>query len=455
MRGKMQGLLLFSVILLGVAFIIFSTARLKIHPFLSLLIAAFGVGILSGLPLKTVVEAVNNGFGGLMGYIGIVIVCGTIIGTILEKSGAALRMAEVVLRIVGEKRPQLAMSLIGAIVSIPVFCDSGYVILSSLKKALAKRAQVALASMSVALATGLYATHTLVPPTPGPIAAAGNIGASNYLGTIILIGLFVSIPTVAVGYLWAVKVASKIEIEGESENQLNYEEIVKGFGKLPSTGKAFAPIVIPILLIGIGSIVSYFSWKGLLADILLFLGSPVVALLIGVFISFTLLPKFDEETLTGWIGEGIKDASSILLITGAGGAFGSVIKATPVADLIKGIADGELLNGSLVLLIPFIVASLLKTAQGSSTAALVITSTLIAPLLPEMGIEGALPLSLVVMAIGAGAMAVSHVNDSYFWVVTQFSGMKVTDAYKAQTLATLLQGIITLLFTIVLWIIFV
>ncbi|MCA0987003.1 GntP family permease [Guptibacillus algicola] len=452
----MQGPLLFLVILLGVGFIVFATAKLKLHPFLSLLFAAFGVGLLSGLPLPDVIEAVNGGFGGLMGYIGIVIVAGTIIGTILERSGAALRMAEVVLRIVGEKRPQLAMSLIGAIVSIPVFCDSGYVILSSLKKALAKKAKVALASMSVALATGLYATHTLVPPTPGPIAAAGNIGASDYLGTIIMIGIIVAIPTILVGYLWAIKVASKIEIEGEHDDEgLNYDEIVKSFGELPSTVKSFAPITLPILLIGSGSFVSFAGWTGTFADVLLFLGSPVVALLVGVLVSFTLMPNLNEETLTGWVGDGIKDAAPILLITGAGGAFGSVIKATPVAGLIQGLADGGLLNGAFVLIIPFIIAAALKSAQGSSTAAIVVTSTLIAPLLPGMGIDGAIPLALVVMAVGAGAMVVSHVNDSYFWVVTEFSGMKVTDAYKAQTMATLVQGLTAIVFTMILWIVLV
>lgn len=452
----MQGPLLFLVILLGVRFIVFATAKLKLHPFLSLLFAAFGVGLLAGLPLPEVIEAVNGGFGGLMSYIGIVIVAGTIIGTILERSGVALRMAEVVLRLVGEKRPQLAMSLIGAIVSIPVFCDSGYVILSSLKKALAKKAKVALASMSVALATGLYATHTLVPPTPGPIAAAGNIGASDYLGTIIMIGIVVAIPTILVGYLWAIKVASKIEIEGEHDDEgLNYDEIVKSFGELPSTFKSFAPITLPIVLIGLGSFVSFADWTGTFANVLLFLGSPVVALLVGVLVSFTLMPNLNEETLTGWVGDGIKDAAPILLITGAGGAFGSVIKATPVAELIQGLADGGLLSGMFVLIIPFIIAAALKSAQGSSTAAIVITSTLIAPLLPGMGIDGAIPLALVVMAVGAGAMVVSHVNDSYFWVVTEFSGMKVTDAYKAQTMATLVQGLTAIVFTMILWIILV
>ena len=446
-----QGPLLFLILLLGVGFIVLATAKFKLHPFLSLLLAAFGVGIAAGIPLNEVVRAINDGFGGLMSYIGIVIVAGTIIGKILEKSGAALRMAEVVLRVVGEKRPQLAMSLIGAIVSIPVFCDSAYVILSSLKKSLAHRAEVPLASMTVALATGLYATHTLVPPTPGPIAAAGNIGASGYLGTIILIGLVVSVPVIAVGYIWAVKVAASIHIAGEEEVRYSYEEVVSQFGKLPSTVKSFTPIFLPIVLIGVGSVVSYLQYTGKLADFLLFLGTPVVALLVGVFAAFSLLPAWNEETLTGWIGEGLKDAAIILLLTGAGGAFGAVIKATAIADLIKGFATGGSASGAFILLLSFTVAAALKTAQGSSTAALVITSALVAPMLAQAGVVGAVPLALVVMAIGAGAMAVSHVNDSYFWVVTQFSGLTVTDAYKAHTMATLMQGIVALVVTMALW----
>ncbi|MDN7242841.1 GntP family permease [Planococcus sp. N028] len=449
--------MLFVIIALSVVLVVLLTAVLKLHPFLSLLIGAFFMGIASGMPLADVVLSVNEGFGGLMTNIGIVIVAGTIIGVILEKSGAAYRMAEVVLRLIGEKRPQLAMSIIGYIVSIPVFCDSGFIILSSLKKALAKRAKVSIASMSVALATGLYATHTLVPPTPGPIAAAGNIGAENYLGTIILIGLVVAIPAAIVGYFWAVKVAAKIEVPEDTvkSGDLSYEEVIKSFGEMPSTFKAFLPIALPVLLIGAGSIASVLGGEDGLTNTVRFLGSPTVALLFGVFAAFLLLPKWNEETLSGWIGEGLVSAAPILLITGAGGAFGRVITNSGVADLIGGMDLSALAGGSLFLLIPFVIAAALKTAQGSSTAALVITSTLVAPLLPSLGVEGAVPLALVVMAIGAGAMTVSHVNDSFFWVITQFSGMKVTDAYKAQTVATLLQGVTTIVFTMILWTILV
>ena len=444
--------MLFVIILIGVLFVVVGTAKLKLHPFLALLISAFFVGIASGMPLLTVVESINTGFGGLMTSIGLVIIAGTIIGLILEKSGAAYRMAEVVLRIVGPKRPQLAMSLIGYIVSIPVFCDSGFIILSSLQKSLAKRANVTIASMAVALATGLFATHVLVPPTPGPIAAAGNIGAADYLGTVIVIGLLVAIPATFVGYLWSVKVATKIRVPEDDLEALDYEEIIKSFGKMPSTFKSFLPIVLPIVLIGLGSIAALVGDSEATFNMILrFLGSPTVALFLGVAAAMLLLPEISEKTLTGWIGDSLKEAAPILLITGAGGSFGTVINNAGVGEMLQEMDLGMFASGSLFLLVPFIVAAALKTAQGSSTTALVITSSLVAPMLVTLGIEGAIPLALVVMAIGAGAMTVSHVNDSFFWVITQYSGMEVTQAYKAQTVATLLQGLVTIIITMILW----
>ena len=447
--------MIFAIIIIGVLFIVISSAKFKLHPFLGLIIAALFVGIASGMPLADVVKNINEGFGGLMTSIGIIIVAGTIIGTILERSGAAYRMAEVVLRIVGPKHPQLAMSLIGYVVSIPVFCDSGYIILSSLQKSLAKRAAVPLATMAVALSTGLFATHTLVPPTPGPIAAAGNIGATNYLGTIIVIGLLVAIPVTLVGYLWAVYAGRKVVVPADNEPALDYEEVIKSFGKMPSTFKSFLPIVLPIVLIAIGSIATMtMSVDSSLTTLLVFFGSPTIALLCGVAAAFLLLPEMSETTLNDWIADSLKDAAPILLVTGAGGAFGTVIKNTSTSDTLQNM-DFSSLTGALFLLVPFLIAAALKTAQGSSTASLVITSSLVAPMLVTMGVEGAVPLALVVMALGAGAMTVSHVNDSFFWVVTQFSGMDVKDAYKTHTVATLLQGLTALIISMLLWLLLV
>jgi len=204
----MTGFMSIIVLIAAIIFIVLATSRYKLHPFFALLIAAYGVALASGLPLDEIAKTITTGFGGIIAYIGIVIVLGTIIGVILEKSGAAVKMADVVLKVVGPKRPVLAMSIVGYIVSVPVFCDSAYVILSSLKRSLIVRTKAPAVAMSVALATGLFATHTLVPPTPGLIAAAGNLGIEN-IGEVILFGIFISLFTMLAGYYWAKYVGKK------------------------------------------------------------------------------------------------------------------------------------------------------------------------------------------------------------------------------------------------------
>lgn len=191
------------ILLAVIVFIVLATTKFKVHPFLALLLAAFLGAFAYGLPADTIAKTITTGFGGILGYIGLVIVLGTIIGVILEKSGAAITMADTVIKLLGERFPTLTMSIIGYIVSIPVFCDSGFVILNSLKESLAKRLATSSVAMSVALATGLYATHTFVPPTPGPIAAAGNLGLESQLGLVIAIGLFVAAVAAIAGMLWA------------------------------------------------------------------------------------------------------------------------------------------------------------------------------------------------------------------------------------------------------------
>ena len=190
-------------LLLTILFIIFATAKLKWHPFLVLILSAFLVALFYQVPLNTVAKTISDGFGGILGYIGLVIVFGTIIGLILEKTGAAIVMAETVIKVLGPRFPTLTMSIVGAVVSVPVFCDSGYIILNSLKESLAERLKVSSVAMSIALATGLYATHTFVPPTPGPIAAAGNLGLESNLGLVIMVGVVVTTVAVLAGWLWS------------------------------------------------------------------------------------------------------------------------------------------------------------------------------------------------------------------------------------------------------------
>ncbi|MEE9573912.1 MAG: GntP family permease [Candidatus Neomarinimicrobiota bacterium] len=445
-----EGPILIFIFIAAVVFIIISTSIIKLHPFLSLLLASFGIGIAVRMPLDLIVKTINQGFGQIMIYIGLVIVLGTIIGTVLDKSGGALKIADVILKLFGKKRPAFAMSIIGAIVSIPVFCDSGFVILSSLNKAVSKRSNISLATLTIALSSGLYATHTLVPPTPGPIAAAGNIGASDFLGTIIWIGLLTSIPAIFVGYKWAKYIGKKIQIN-EDKRQADISDMLKDVTNLPSTFKSFGPIVLPIVLIAIASTVKLLEVSGKMAELMIFIGSPLVALLLGTAWAFTLFPKFDEKHIRGWIGKGISLSGPILLITGAGGAFGSILKATPMADLFESITSASNSSGIIIIIIAFVVAAALKISQGSSTAALVITSSMLAPFLISSNLESPIALALIVMAIGGGAMTVSHANDSYFWVVTQFSGLNVSDSYRSFTMVTLFQGITVLVTTILLY----
>jgi GntP family gluconate:H+ symporter len=248
------------------------------------------------MPLEQIVKTINQGFGQIMIYIGLVIVLGTIIGTILDKSGGAIKIADVILKLFGKKRPTLAMSIIGAIVSIPVFCDSGFVILSSLNRAVSKRSNISLATLTIALSSGLYATHTLVPPTPGPIAAAGNIGASGFLGTIIWIGLLTSIPAIFVGYKWAKYIGKRIKIN-EDKRLVDISDMLKDVTNLPSALKSFGPIVLPIVLIAIASTLKLLEVSGKMTEFMIFIGSPLVALLLGTSWAFTLFPKFDEVLL--------------------------------------------------------------------------------------------------------------------------------------------------------------
>ncbi|HEJ2471674.1 TPA: GntP family permease [Vibrio cholerae] len=431
------------ILLAVIAFIVLATTKFKVHPFLALLLAAFLGAYAYGLPADTIAKTITTGFGGILGYIGLVIVLGTIIGVILEKSGAAITMADTVIKLLGERFPTLTMSIIGYIVSIPVFCDSGFVILNSLKESLAKRLATSSVAMSVALATGLYATHTFVPPTPGPIAAAGNLGLESQLGLVIAIGLFVAAVAAIAGMLWANRfqaVEADIIDSQESPKQA-WQALKASYGQLPSASQAFAPIFVPILLICFGSIAKFPSFpfgQGMLFEVLGFLGQPLTALLIGLLLAVRLLKSADKVAEFGErISQGITAAAPILLITGAGGAFGAVLKATPLGDYL-----GTTLSALGVgIFMPFIVAAALKSAQGSSTVALVTTSALVAPLLGQLGLDSEMGRALTVMAIGAGAMTVSHANDSFFWVVSQFSRMSVGLAYRAQTMATLVQGV--------------
>lgn len=430
----MSSIYLFGVIFLAVLVMIIAISKFNLHPFIVLVVISIAVGLACGLDTVTVINTVKTGFGNILASIGIVILCGTIIGTILEKTGAALTMANTILKIVGKKRSVVTMGAMGYVTGIPVFCDSGFVVLSPISRALAAQSNTSLAVMATALSGGLYATHCLVPPTPGPIAMAGTLEAD--LGLTILVGLLISIPAVAVVILYATKVSSKIDIPANPEYTI--EELTEKYGKLPGALHSFSPILLPIILIGLSSIASLPSLPfghGFVYTFLNFIGNPVVALLLGVFLSMTLIPKSERKNTLDWVTKGVTDSAAIIAITGAGGSFGEILKLLPIADATTG-----LLATGLGVLVPFVIAMILKLAMGASTVAMITTAGMVAPMLSNMGLTSPLGRVLVVMAIGAGSMVASHANDSYFWVVSQFSDMKTSEAYRCQTGMTAVMG---------------
>lgn len=418
---------------------------------MSLLAAAFLFGLLSGMPLEKILETINAGFGGTIGSIGIVIIAGIIIGAFLENSGGAQTLANIVLKIVGVKRVHTAMGLIGYMVSIPVFADSGFVILSSLNRTLTKKAKLSLAGTAVALSLGLTATHTMVPPTPGPIAAAGIISAD--LGLVIIIGLFTSMFGLIASIIFAKNVAKRIFVDPQIETEETKETPKSNYR--PSGIKSLLPILIPILLIVLRSVAAFPTHpfgEGEAQTILSFIGNPVTALFIGVIISFFLPEKFDKEMLStsGWVGNALKSAAIIILITGAGGAFGKVLQSSDIAKLL-----GDHLSGtSLGIWMPFLIAAAIKTAQGSSTVAIITAASIVAPLLPAMGLDSDVSRAMAVVAIGAGSAVVSHANDSFFWVYTQMSNMNINQGYRTHTLGTFILGLSSMVILTIMSLIF-
>lgn len=435
----MTGTYMFVVIVAAIIAMIVAISRFKQHPFIVMLVISILVGLSCNMPPEEVINKIKAGFGGILANIGIVILCGTIIGTILEKTGAALTMANTILRLVGKERSVLTMGMTGYVTGIPVFCDSGFVILSPISRALAERSGVSLAVMATALSAGLYATHCLVPPTPGPIIMAGTLNAN--LGIVIGVGLVVSIPAALMGVLYAKKVASKVNIPANPE--FTVDQLLAKYGKLPGAVQSFAPIVVPIILIALKSLGDFPSkplGAGVLKATLSFIGNPVIALLIGVFLALSIIPRVESKNTLSWLSKGVVDSAAILAITGAGGSFGEILKSLPIAEALK----NSLLQMSIGILLPFLIAAMLKIAMGASTVAMIITSAMVAPIMGDLGFTTEFGKALVVMAIGAGSMTVSHANDSYFWVVSQFSDMDTKSAYRCQTGVTLVQGLTTI-----------
>ena len=452
----MTGFPLIIAFVLAIVVMIVAISKYKIHPFLSIMSVSLILALIAGIPLGDIANVIGAGFSGTFSSIGIVIILGALIGTVLEKTGAALKLADMVVKLVGQKNPELAIELMGWVVSIPVFCDSGFVILDPIRRAMVRRTRTSSVAMTVALSAGLYISHVFIPPTPGPIAAANTLGIGDNLLLVMGMGVLASILPLIAGLLFAKYIGKSVKSADETgdsaETAKTYEELVASFGKLPGGFDALAPIIVPIVLMALGSIASMAGWTGIAFDLFNFLGKPIIALAVGtIFAVIQLAATKKLGEFYDLTNETLKVTGPILFVTAAGGVLGKVIATS---DMVNFITEHATVLGSVGIFFPFLLAAILKSAQGSSTVAITTTAGIVAPLLGAIGISTPAEIALVVMAIGAGAMTVSHANDSYFWVVTNFGQMTPEQGYKTQTMMTLVLGLASMVGIFILSLIF-
>jgi len=448
----MPGIVLILFFIVSIVVMVIAMSRWKVHPFIAIMLVSLILGLVAGLPLvdKTVdgakvpgvVTVIGQGFSGIFTGIGIVIILGALIGAILEETGAALKLADMVIRLVGRKHPVTAMGIMGWVVSIPVFCDSGFVVLNPVRKALVKRTGESSVAMTVALSAGLYLAHVFIPPTPGPLASAAALGLSDSIALVMGMGLVCSILPMVAALMFARYIGKKVKADDEADlnaSAQSYEELVASYGHLPGGWSALAPILVPVILMAASSIISYAGLHGKWVDVIGFISTPVMALSVGAALAvLTLRSSGKSGELNRIVEQSLKTVGPILFITAAGGALGKVVAASDIVPYITGKAD---VLRSLGIFFPFLLAAMLKTSMGSSTVAIITTAGIVSPLMAALGFTSPSQAALVCMAISAGSMTVSHANDSYFWVVTNFGGMTMDRGYRTQTLLTLVMGV--------------
>jgi gluconate:H+ symporter, GntP family len=384
---------------------------------------------LTTLPAESIIGTIKTGFGNTLAAIGLIIIFGTTIGVILDKTGATYSMAHFILGFTGREKVPRAMAITGFVAGLPIFCDSGFIVLSGLNKSLARASGTAMARMAATLAIALYTLHCLIPPHPGITAAAGIMNGS--VGNLILAGIGIAVPTTILGYLW-IKFMTRNSSASEDETAAMPEA---PSGPRPNAFLSFLPVLAPLLLIMANSSAGLIeeSLPGILVATLKFTGDPVIALLIGVLLTLPLLKGFDSVRCNWMLGEAIEKAGPILAITAAGGVFGAVIRATGFGDQVSGM----LTSSQLGLLVPFLLAAILKTAQGSSTVAAITSASIVAPMLPGLGLDTEWGRTCSLLAIGSGSMMISHANDSYYWVITRFSEISPQTTLRVYSTATI------------------
>jgi GntP family gluconate:H+ symporter len=441
----LSGSLTITALLVSIFILVYLTVIVKVHPFFSLILSSFIFSFISRMPTATMLDAFTKGLGDTVSSIGIVIALGTVMGALLERCGAAESMGNFILKITGKRLAALGLAITGYFVSIPVFCDSAFVILSPLARELSIETNTSMTTMAVALAMGLHATHMLVPPTPGPLAVAGILGAD--LGSVVLAGMIVSIPVTLAGYYIATRMGSKYFYQVKRAEPKAKDDDKKL--RLPGALEAFMPILIPIILMvlkTIGDIPSKPFGTGIFLAIIDFIGTPIVALLIGVFLALVTYLEIKKDkkvySFDGLFGDALKSAGQIALIVGAGGAFGSVLRASALKDILLSYFS----TANIGILAPFIIGAVFRSAIGSGTVAMVTAATMLSPLLDALGFAGPMGRLVAMISCAAGGFMVFHGNDDFFWVITSASDMEPSVAYKVLPLASIIQSFTALVF---------
>jgi gluconate:H+ symporter, GntP family len=422
-------------VLVGISIlaIIILTSKLRITAFVALFIVSVILAFAT-LPADKVVSTIKEGFGNTMASIGFLIILGAMIGITLDRTGATISMAKFILSKTGENRSAQAIGITGFITGIPIFCDSGFIITSGLARSFSAGSGIAMPFMATVLATSLYSVHCLIPPHPGALAAAGIIDVN--LGYLIIAGILAAIPGVLAAYFWSRRMTRKKNYAPAAMPAPVKDHESR---KLPSPFNSFLPIVVPLLLITAKSLVHLFDDTGesIMAKIFYFPGEPVFALSAGVILALLLLRDKSVKSMNSVFGEAIEKAGPILIVTAAGGMFGMVIKATGTGEALGGFLAGT----SLGLAVPFVIAAIMKTAQGSSTVAIITAASFVAPMLGLLGLDSEWGKLFAMLAMGAGSMVISHANDSYFWVVSNFGGVDPAVNLKVYSTSTLVMGI--------------
>lgn len=423
---------------IGIFFLVFLILKTKVHAFLALIIAAALTGVIGGMPTPAVIKSITTGFGNTLGSIGIVIGFGVMMGELLEVTGAAKRMALSFLKIFGRGREEGAMAATGYAVSIPIFCDSGFVILTPIARALSRATGKSVIALGIALAFGLVATHHAVPPTPGPLGVAGIFKVD--VGQMILWGLLLALPLTVANLFYARWIGKRIyqipaptgdgwvrvkdEAEArqvlglDSQNASTTNNNLFDDTGLPSAFHAFAPIAVPLILIFANTYISAVKLQGPVADTLLFLGSPIIAVAIGLLLAIYLVGgRMSRKEVIKIMEDGIKSAGIILLVTGGGGALGQVLRDSKTGDYIAQLIAQTPIPA---VLLPFFVATFVRLVQGSGTVAMITSASITAPILAATANVNP---ALAAQAAALGAMVFSYFNDSYFWVVNRMLGI--------------------------------